>query len=36
VPLLARSLDAHTAAGFTVMNEAIKTRVEQVSAAAGG
>ncbi len=31
VPLLARSLDTHTVAGFDLMNAALKARVEQVS-----
>ena len=29
VPLLARSLDRDTAAGFALMNAALKTRAEQ-------
>jgi hypothetical protein len=33
VPLLARSLDAHTLAGFTAMNEALKAKAETVSMA---
>ena len=32
VPLLARSLDRHTARGFVAMNEALKARVEQAVA----
>ena len=32
VPLLARSLDRHTAQGFVAMNEALKARVEQAVA----
>jgi hypothetical protein len=33
VPLLARSLDAHTLPGFTAMNEALKAEAETVSMA---
>jgi hypothetical protein len=32
VPIFARSLDAHTAAGFGLMNTALKARAEQRSA----
>jgi hypothetical protein len=32
VPLLARSLDAHTLPGFVAMNDALKARAEQVAA----
>ena len=35
VPLLRRSLDTHTAAGFQVMNDALKARVERIRAATG-
>jgi hypothetical protein len=35
VPLLSRSLDTHTAAGFEVMNDALKARVEHLHAATG-
>jgi hypothetical protein len=35
VPLLRRSLDTHTAAGFELMNHALKAQVERVRATAG-
>ena len=35
VPLLRRSLDTHTAAGFELMNHALKAQVERVQATAG-
>jgi hypothetical protein len=35
VPLLRRSLDTHTAAGFEQMNDALKARVERTQASTG-